>query len=192
MMQTKTDVAEISEAVREKRGWFIALGILLIVVGSAAVVSPYIATISMKIFIGWFLVISGVAQAIHAFWAKDWSGFFWQLIVGILEAAAGAFLLAYPVAGIIALTAYLAVVLIFAGFFRAICAFKLRPEAGWTWVLIGGIASVIVGVMLWAKLPSSALWAIGLLLGINIAMSGWTLLMVGLAAGNSNNKKANA
>ena len=71
---------------------------------------------------------------------------------------------------------------------RAISAFKLKPEAGWVWVLIGGIASVIVGAMLWAELPSSALWAIGLLLGLNIAMSGWSLLMIALAGGASENK----
>ncbi len=69
-----------------------------------------------------------------------------------------------------------------------IFAFKLKPEAGWVWVLIGGIASVIVGVMLWAELPSSALWAIGLLLGLNIAMSGWSLLMIALAGGASEKK----
>ncbi len=190
MAKTETDVAVVAEAVREKRGWFITLGILLIVVGTAAIVSPYIATFSIKIFIGWFLVISGITQAVHAFWAKDWGGFFWQLMIGILEAAAGAFLLLYPVAGIVALTIYLAVVLIVEGLIRAISAFKLKPEAGWVWVLIGGIASVIVGAMLWAELPSSALWAIGLLLGLNIAMSGWSLLMIALAAGGTSEKKA--
>ena len=63
MAKSATDLAEVAEAVREKRGWFIALGILLIVVGTAAIVSPYIATFSIKIFIGWFLVISGITQA---------------------------------------------------------------------------------------------------------------------------------
>jgi uncharacterized membrane protein HdeD (DUF308 family) len=185
MAQTEADIAEVSQAVRDKRGWFIALGIIMILIGTAAILSPYIATISVKIFLGWFLVIGGVAQVIHAFWAKDWGGFFWQLIVGLLEAFAGLFLLVYPVAGIIALTIYVAAVFFVEGLIKAYLAFQLKPEAGWIWVLIGGIVSILLGAMLWAKLPSSAIWAIGLLVGLNIAMAGWTVLMIGLAAGGT-------
>lgn len=183
MARTPADVAEVSQAVREKRGWFIALGIVMIVVGSAAIIFPYVATVSTKIFLGWFLIIGGIVQAIHAFWVKDWGGFFWQLIVGLLEVFAGLFLLVYPVAGIIALTIYVAAVFIVEGIIKAFLAFQLKPEAGWIWVLIGGIVSILLGAMLWAKLPSSAIWAIGLLVGLNIAMAGWTLLMIALAPG---------
>ena len=100
------------------------------------------------------------------------------------------FLLVYPVAGIIALTIYVAVVFIVEGIIRALLAFQLKPEAGWVWVLIGGIVSVILGVMLYAKLPSSAIWAIGLLVGLNIAMAGWTLLMIALTAGGGADQTA--
>jgi len=192
MAQTEAQVAEVSQAVREKRGWFIALGIILILVGSAAILSPHIATLSTSILVGWFLVIGGIAQVIHAFWAKEWGGFFWALIVGLLEAVAGFFLLVYPVAGIVALTIYMAVVFVAEGAIRVVLAFQLKPEAGWIWMLIGGIVSIVVGVMLWAKLPSSAIWAIGLLVGLNIAMAGWTLLMIGLAAGAAAVEKGKA
>jgi uncharacterized membrane protein HdeD (DUF308 family) len=112
------------------------------------------------------------------------------LLVGLLEFFAGLFLLVYPVAGIIALTIYVAVVFIVEGIIRAFLAFQLKPEAGWIWVLIGGIVSVLLGVMLYAKLPSSAIWAIGLLVGLNIAMAGWTLLMIALAAGSGADQTA--
>ena len=82
MTPSKVDGAEVSDAVREKRGWFIALGTILILIGTAAIVFPHIATLSTEIFVGWFLVIGGVAQVVHAFWAKDWGGFFWELIAG--------------------------------------------------------------------------------------------------------------
>lgn len=190
MTMSTTDMAVVAEAVREKRGWFIALGTFLIVVGAAAILSPYLATFSLKLFIGWFLVISGLAQIVHAYWAKNWSGFFWELIVGILEAGAGAFLLLYPVAGVIALTAYLAAVLVVGGVIRAFFAFKVRPEAGWIWILISGIASIILGALLWAQLPSAAFWAIGLLFGINITMTGWSLLMIALGAASVGSEKA--
>ncbi len=190
MAQTEVGVAEVSQAVLEKRGWFIALGIVMILVGSAAIIFPHIATLSTKIFLGWFLVIGGITQAIHAFWVKDWGGFFWGLLVGLLEAFAGLFLLVYPVAGIIALTIYVAAVFVVEGIIRALLALKLKPEAGWIWMLIGGVVSIVLGAMLWAKLPSSAIWAIGLLVGLNMAMAGWTLLMIALAAGGAAGAKA--
>jgi uncharacterized membrane protein HdeD (DUF308 family) len=192
MAQTQAGAVEVSKAVLEKRGWFIALGIVMIVVGSAAIMFPYVATVSTKIFLGWFLIIGGITQAIHAFWVKDWGGFFWALLVGLLEVFAGAFLLVYPVAGIIALTIYVAAIFIVEGIIRALLAFQLKPEAGWIWILIGGIVSIFLGAMLWAKLPSSAIWAIGLLVGLNIAMAGWTLLMIAMAAGGAADAKAKA
>jgi uncharacterized membrane protein HdeD (DUF308 family) len=192
MAQTEVGTAEVSQAVLEKRGWFIALGIVMILVGSAAIIFPHIATLSTKIFLGWFLIIGGITQAIHAFWVKDWGGFFWGLLVGLLEAFAGLFLLVYPVAGIIALTIYVAAVFIVEGIIRALLAFQLKPEAGWIWILIGGIVSIVLGAMLWAKLPSSAIWAIGLLVGLNMAMAGWTLLMIAFSAGGAASAKAKA
>jgi uncharacterized membrane protein HdeD (DUF308 family) len=187
-----TDMIPIAEEVREKRGWFIALGIFLIVVGAAAILSPYLATFSLKLFIGWFLVISGLVQIVHAFSTKNWSGFFWELIVGIMEAVAGAFLLLFPVSGIIALTVYLAIVLVVGGMTRAYSAFKVRPEAGWIWILVNGIASIMLGALLWAKLPSAGFWAIGLLFGVNIAMTGWSLIMIALGATRVSSEKIKA
>jgi len=192
MTQTEVSAVEVSQAVLEKRGWFIALGIVMILVGSAAIIFPHIATLSTKIFLGWFLIIGGITQAIHAFWVKDWGGFFWGLLVGLLEAFAGLFLLVYPVAGIIALTIYVAAVFVVEGIIRALLALKLKPEAGWIWMLIGGVVSIVLGAMLWAKLPSSAIWAIGLLVGLNMAMAGWTLLMIALAASGAAGAKAKA
>ncbi len=192
MTQTEVSSVEVSQAVLEKRGWFIALGIVMILVGSAAIIFPHIATLSTKIFLGWFLIIGGITQAIHAFWVKDWGGFFWGLLVGLLEAFAGLFLLVYPVAGIIALTIYVAAVFVVEGIIRALLALKLKPEAGWIWMLIGGVVSIVLGAMLWAKLPSSAIWAIGLLVGLNMAMAGWTLLMIALAASGAAGAKAKA
>jgi len=192
MAQTQAGAVEVSKAVLEKRGWFIALGIVMIVVGSAAIMFPYVATVSTKIFLGWFLIIGGITQAIHAFWVKNWGGFFWALLVGLLEVFAGAFLLVYPVAGIIALTIYVAAVFIVEGIIRALLAFHLKPEAGLISILICRIVSICLSAMLWAKLPSSAIWAIGLLVGLNMSMAGWTLLMIAMAAGGAAGAKAKA
>jgi uncharacterized membrane protein HdeD (DUF308 family) len=83
-----------------------------------------------------------------------------------------------PIGGVVALTAFLAAVLVVDGIFRSVLAFQVRPRAGWVWVLIGGILSIVLGVMIWQQLPSSALWVLGLLLGINLIFSGVSFLML--------------
>jgi uncharacterized membrane protein HdeD (DUF308 family) len=175
MSQTTDD---ISHVIDNYRGWFIALGVVLILIGTGAIVFPLLSTLSTGIFVGWVLVIGGVAQVVHAFWAKEWSGFFWQLLIGLLELSAGIALLAFPIAGVIALTVFMAITFIVEGVLKIVLAFNIKPQSGWTWVLVSGVLSAVVGIMLWAKLPSSALWAIGLLVGLNIAMAGWSLLMM--------------
>ncbi len=192
MAQTQTEIAEISKAVQEEKGWFIALGIVLILVGTSAIIFPHIATLSTNIFVGWLLVIAGIVQFIHAFRVKEWSGFAFEMVIALLHAIAGMVLLVYPVAGVIALTIYLAVIFIVEGVFRSLLAIQLKPEKGWFWFLIGGLASIILGVLLWAKLPSSAGWAIGLLVGLNIAIAGWVLLMIALSAGEPADDKVKA
>ncbi|MFV2092031.1 MAG: HdeD family acid-resistance protein [Hyphomicrobiales bacterium] len=177
-------ISKVSKAINEKRGWFIALGIILVLIGAVAVIWPFFATLSTALFVGWVLIAGGIAQVIHAFWVKDWGGFIWAMLIGLLETAAGIALLTYPVEGIVALTIYMAIVFIAEGALRIIMAFGHKPHAGWVWLLIGGIVSIGVGVMLWAKLPSSALWAIGLLVGVNVTVAGWTLLMLAFAARN--------
>ena len=185
MAQSNTEIAEISKAVREEKTWFITIGILMIVLGTAAIIFPHIATLSTNFLIGWLLVVAGILQFIHAFRVKEWSGFAFEMVIALLHAIAGIVLLVYPVAGVIALTIYLAVVLIIEGIFRSMLSLQLKPESGWVWMLVGGIASVILGILLWAKLPSSAAWAIGLLVGLNIAIAGWTLVMLALSAGDA-------
>ena len=177
--------AEITKTIQDNRGWFIALGVVLIVVGTAAILFPFLSTLSTELFVGWLLVIGGIVQMVHAFRTKEWGGFFWEFLIGALEVIAGVILLSYPLAGLVALTVFLAVMFIIEGAFRAALAFKIKPQAGWGWVLAGGIVSGLVGVMIWAHLPSSSFWAIGLLVGINIAMAGWTLVMLAMSAGNA-------
>jgi len=191
VIQTNSEISEASHVVREKRGWFIALGIILILIGAVAVISPMVATFSTAMFIGWILIFGGIAQFVHAFWAKGWGGFFWEMLIGLLQLLVGAALVTYPVASIIALTAFLALTFVIEGIMRSVMAFNLKPEPGWVWTLISGIVSIVVGMMLWMELPSSALWAVGTLVGINILMAGWSLLMLASVAGDQKTANAN-
>lgn len=170
------------EVVKEYWKWFLALGILLIVLGVLAIALPAFAALAVEIFLGWLLLIGGVAQCIHAFSARRWGGFLLQLLNGALYIVAGALLLAFPLQGVLTLTLVLAALFVVEGAARIVMAFRMRPMAQWGWVLLSGILAVILGVLIWIQWPSAAAWAIGLLAGINFLFGGTTMLMLALAA----------
>jgi uncharacterized membrane protein HdeD (DUF308 family) len=171
-------VDQISDQISHHRGWFIFLSLLLIVAGVAAIAFPVLSSLAVEVWTAIAFIIAGVAQTIHAFAVRSWGGFFLGLLVGLLYLVAGVVLWNNPLAGVVTLTVFLAAVLVVDGVFRSILAFQIRPRAGWLWLLFGGIVSIILGLMIWGQLPSSALWVLGLLLGINLVFSGFTFLML--------------
>jgi uncharacterized membrane protein HdeD (DUF308 family) len=166
--------------IAEHRNWFIALGILLIVLGILAIAFPLISTITAKIFLGWLFLIGGISQIIHAFSTKKWSQFLLNILVGLLYLLAGGWLAFFPLTGIITLTIFLAAMFILEGVLEGAMAFRIRPHDGWVWMLVAGIIAILCGVLIVAQLPSSALWAIGLLAGINIISTGWAYLFLAM------------
>ena len=164
------------------RGWFIFLAVLLIVAGAAAIAFPVFSTFAVELWTAIAFAIAGVAQTIHAFAARSWSGFFLDLLVGLLYLAAGIVLWLNPFAGVVTLTVFLATVLVVDGVFRSILAVQVRPLRGWFWLLLGGLVGIVLGVMIWQQLPSSALSVLGLLLGINLVFSGFTFLMLAMSS----------
>jgi len=173
--------ATAGDQVVQHRGWFIFLSILLIVAGAAAIAFPILSTFAVELWAAIAFAIAGVAQTIHAFASRSWGGFFWGLLVGLLYLAAGVVLWLNPIAGVVTLTAFLSAVLVVDGVFRSILAFQIRPRAGWFWLLVGGIVGIVLGVMIWQQLPSSALSILGLLLGINLVFSGFSFLMLAMS-----------
>ena len=172
----------VQAAISENRTWFITLGILLIILGVAAIAFPLLTTIAAKIALGWLFLIGGVVQIAHAFSTRQWSEFFFDLLVGLLYLIAGGWLALFPLTGIVTLTVLLAALFIAQGVLEGLMAFRMRPAAGWLWMLIAAIAAFAVGVLIIAHLPSSATWAIGLLVGIKLIMSGWAYLFLTMAA----------
>jgi uncharacterized membrane protein HdeD (DUF308 family) len=174
-------VAETRALIRDKWGWFLALGILLILAGLAAIAFPLISTIAAKVFLGWLFLIGGVIMIIHAFQAPGWRGFLWELLIGILYALAGAYLAFFPLTGLLTLAIFLAILFIAEGIFEVIMAFRVRPHEGWFWLLLSGLAALAVGVLIAMDFPGSATWALGLLVGINLLFSGWSYVFLALA-----------
>lgn len=168
--------SEAYDEIHQSRGWFIFLGVVLILAGLAAIFFPFIGGLAVAVWAAIAFLIAGVAQTVHAFATKRWTGFLFDILVGLLYLAAGIILWFNPIQGVIALTVFLAVVLIVDGALRSIMAFQIRPRSGWLWLLAGGVLGIIAGVMIWQQLPSSAAWALGLLLGLNLLCSGVTFL----------------
>ncbi|MGH9552719.1 MAG: HdeD family acid-resistance protein [Terriglobales bacterium] len=173
--------SSIQAVISDNRTWFIILGVLLIVLGLIAISFPFLTPIAAKIFLGWLFLIGGIVQIIHAFSTRQWSEFFLDLLIGILYLIAGGWLAFFPLTGIITLTVLLAAMFVAQGVLEVGMAFRIRPHAGWVWMLIAGIVAIAAGVLILAHLPSSATWAIGLLVGISLLMSGWAYLFLPMA-----------
>ena len=121
----------------------------------AAITFPLLTTIAAKIFLGWLFLICGIVQIVHAFSTRQWSEFFLDLLIGVLYLIAGGWLAFFPLTGIVTLTVLLAAMFIAQGVLEAVMAFRMRPHAGWVWMLVAGIAAFAVGVLIIALLPAN-------------------------------------
>jgi uncharacterized membrane protein HdeD (DUF308 family) len=169
--------------LRRSWGWYLALGIVLIVLGTIAIGSTFVMTIASVFFFGWLLIIGGVMEAIHAFWHKRWAGFFLDLLTGILYIVAGWMMVTNPAESALLLTLVIAMFLVFEGVFRIVAALAARYPH-WGWVMFNGVISLILGIMIWRRWPYSGLWVIGLFVGIEMLLNGWSLVMLSLSARN--------
>jgi uncharacterized membrane protein HdeD (DUF308 family) len=162
-------------------GWFLALGIVLIVLGTIALGSALVMTIASVFFFGWLMIIAGVMEAVHAFWRKRWAGFFLDLLTGILYVVVGWMMVTNPKESALLLTLIIAMFLLFEGVFRIVAALSARYPH-WGWVLLNGVISLVLGLMIWRQWPYSGLWVIGLFVGIEMLFNGWSLVMLSLAS----------
>jgi uncharacterized membrane protein HdeD (DUF308 family) len=161
-------------------GWAIALGILMIILGIVAIASPFIASITIELLLGWLFVIGGILQGVYAFQQnRDGSSMALKLILAVLYLVAGILLLLNPLAGAISLTLIIGVFFFVDGVFRVIWAFQLKPAPQWGWVLVNGILMIILGILIWSQWPFNALWILGLLVGVGLLVNGIATLVFG-------------
>ncbi len=170
--------------MRRHWGWFLIEGILLVALGVAAVLIPVLATLAVTLVLGWILLISGVIGLITTFRATGTPGFTWSLISGILGVVVGFLLLRWPFQGTLSLTAVLIAFLLIEGIATILYSLEHRRSlfGHWVWLLISGIVDVILAAILFLSLPGAALWALGLLVGINLIIGGWALVAMALFA----------
>jgi uncharacterized membrane protein HdeD (DUF308 family) len=163
---------------------FLTEGIVLLILGLAAVMIPPAATLAVAILIGWILLVSGVVGLISTFRMRGAPGFGWSLLSALVAVVAGVLLLARPLSGALSLTVVLTVFLIFEGVASIMMALTHRHgfSARWTLLLVSGIVDLILAAIIIAGLPGTAAWAIGLLVGINMVFGGSTLIAMALHA----------
>lgn len=169
--------------VRSSWGWFLAVGILFVLSGTACVIGDVTATFATVLFFGWLLLFSGVVALVHAFRTHTWSGFLLSLLTALFRGFTGYLLVRYPVAGAASLTLVLAAFFVVGGLFRAIGAGMLKLPR-WGWSVFSGVLSVVLGAMLLFQLPVSSVWFIGFAIGIDLIFDGASLIGFATAVHN--------
>jgi uncharacterized membrane protein HdeD (DUF308 family) len=167
---------------RESLSWSIVLSILLIVAGFVAFAVPQVAGIAVNLMVGWMLIFSGAIHLVYAWQTRSSGGVVWGILLGLVYAVIGGYLLWNPVLGLVSLTLGLAFYLFAEGVLELLLSYVLRSLPGSGWLLFDGIVTLILAVMIWRTWPSNAEWVLGTLVGISMVVSGISRLMVSLAA----------
>jgi uncharacterized membrane protein HdeD (DUF308 family) len=176
----------VSGAIRAHWKLFLIEGIVLIVLGFAAILVPPIATLAFELVIGWLFLISGVVGLITTFYMRNAPGFWWSLLSAVVGIAAGLVLLRWPISGTLSLTFVLIAFFAIEGILTIMYALDHRNQLSsrWGWMLASGIVDLILAGIIFAGLPGSAAWALGLLVGINMVFGGTAMIGMALAAKN--------
>jgi uncharacterized membrane protein HdeD (DUF308 family) len=159
---------------------FLVMGVISIIVGMLAISSAFIATMASVVVFGVLLVVEGITGVIHAIMVRTWKGFAMNLLVAALYLLGGFFMLEEPIRAAAVLTLVLAAAFIVGGMLRVIIAIAVQFH-GWPWVLLNGIIDLILGVMIWSGWPGTSLWVLGLFVGIDLLVHGWSCVILALA-----------
>ncbi len=170
------------KALEKNSGWIIAYGVVLVLIGIAAIFAPFVTGVATAMLVGALLLASGVVQLIHAFRAGTWGSGLAVFFGGFLRLVFGGLVLAHPLLGLSFLTILLVIYFMVDGVSRCAFAWRLRPLHGWSWSMFGGLACILLAALLWFSWPLSGAWAVGTLVGINILLIGWAALEMGAAA----------
>jgi len=181
-MATMTDVMpRLAGDIRESTTWSIVLSVLMMISGALAIAIPSVAGLAVTIALGWLLIVSGVLHLGYAWRAQGAAAVIGEIVLAVLYALVGIYTLAHPVVGLASLTFAVAVYLVAKGVVEGIVAFTLRRLAGSGWLLFDGILTIAIAAMIASAWPISAVWAVGVLVGVSMISSGFSRLMLSMA-----------
>ncbi|HXX26356.1 MAG TPA: HdeD family acid-resistance protein [Pseudolabrys sp.] len=191
MTTEQPNIVNIRRAVNQslRQHWVLYLveGVVLLVLGATAIVIPPLATLATTIVLGWLFLVSGVVGLVTSFWMRQAPGFWWSLLSAVLAIVVGFWILARPISGAVSLTIVLVAFFIIEGIASIMFSLEHKREltGQWGWMLVSGVIDLVLGAMIFAGLPSTAAWAIGLLVGINMVFGGSALIAMSLHARNA-------
>lgn len=160
-------------------------GAVFIVVGILAVLAPFAATLATTIFFGWLLIIGGILGAVSTFRAKEAPGFWANIALDVLAVILGVLFIWNPLSGAVTLTWLMATFFVLSGIINFAIARAFQTSSGRFWLIVAsGIIDIALAVLLILGLPGTAIWAIGLFVGISFLSSGFSLLFTALDARN--------
>jgi uncharacterized membrane protein HdeD (DUF308 family) len=173
-------IAEEMRRIGSRWGHFLALGIVLIVLGTLMILNSLSATYAITLAAGILMAGAGLVEIVSAFFAGAWRGFFLSLLLGIFYLIAGLMVFRHPVAAVAGITLILALSYMAGGAMRIAFAVTHRT-VGTGWVLLNGVITLILGIMIWNQWPWDSDWVIGLFVGIDLIFLGWSWVMLGAA-----------
>lgn len=165
--------------------WLLGLGVLWICLGTLAIVMPFAATLAFELVLGAIFAAGGIAQLVQAFGCRGWRGFAVHAVAGLLALVLGGLLLFFPMQGIVTLTLFLSAFFLASGVLKIISAIQHRSFGSWGWMLLSGILGLAIGLLILFGLPGTAAWVLGLLVGIELIFSGWSMVMLAISARRS-------
>jgi uncharacterized membrane protein HdeD (DUF308 family) len=179
--------AAVSNTIREHSTFFLIEGIILVILGVLAILLPPFATLAVTIIVGWILLASGLVGWLTTFKARHAPGFWWSLLSALIATAAGLILLIQPISGAVSLTLLLIVFFIIEGIASIMYALEHRQQLSgrWEWMLVSGIIDLVLAGIIFAGLPGTAAWALGVLVGVNMLFGGAALIAMAVHARRS-------
>src|SRR5215475_2539461 len=163
------------ETVKRHSLWYLMQGILMVLGGILAVIYPIVSSVAVVLFLGWVLIISGIVQGVSLIGAQHVPHFWLQLVSVVLSVIVGVLFIRHPGEGLLTLTLLLIVFFMVEGISKLIFALTIRPFPNWGWVLASGIIGILLSFYLWANLPVTAVWLLGVLIGIQLICEGAAL-----------------
>jgi uncharacterized membrane protein HdeD (DUF308 family) len=152
------------------------LGIALIALGVAAVLAPAVAGSALVIVIGIILLMAGSIPIVRELKAEASMEKAVGLILGIITSLTGIAVISHPLFGLAFLTSLLVIYFVVEGVWKIVVSFRYKPATGWKWLLSSGVLSLILGLLIWKQWPVSGLWAVGVLVGVNLMGTGLALV----------------
>lgn len=152
------------------------LGILTVLMGLFAVSAPLVAGTAIIFVVGILMLIAGVAQIAGGLGAEGMSHKLLPIVIGAIVTLGGITMLVHPVVGLTVLTLFIAAYFVAEGIWKIVASFNFRPAQGWMAILVSGVITLALGALIWVQWPFSGEWAIGILVGVNLLMTGFAIL----------------